>query len=155
MQSTGASIIGLYCSLLSLSVPKPSKPCHVCLHLLTVDKESLDLSSDSEFELLHLTDCGGLKYSSDPVLDSILVLWKRFYAIENNKELLAKLVSGPSKKISVEFTLMYLEDSDNRDTNIWNLIVFNCEIFNLSILQKLVFTAANRFLAIKSRIILL
>ena len=75
---------------------------------------------------MHLTDRGGLKYPSEPVLDSILVLWKRFYAIENNKELLAKLVSGPSRKMSVELTLMYLEDSDNHDTNIWNLIVFNC-----------------------------
>ena len=44
---------------------------------------------------------------------------------------------------------MYFEDSDNRDTNIWNLIVFNCEVFNWSISQKLVFTAANRFLANK------
>ena len=79
MQSTGASIIGLYCRLLYPLVPKPSKPCHVCLHLLTVDKEIiLDLVSDSEFKLLQLTDRGGLKFPSEPVLDSILVLWKRF-----------------------------------------------------------------------------
>ena len=81
---------------------KSSKPCHICLNLFTVDKEfPLDLASDSEFKLLQLTDRGGLKYPSEPVLNYILVLWKTFYAIENDKELLAKLVGGPSRKILV------------------------------------------------------
>ena len=99
---------------------KLSKPCHIGLNLFTFDKAFLlDLASDSEFKLLQLTDRGGLKYPSEPILNIILVSWKIFYAIENNKELLAKLVNGSSRKILVELTLMYLEDSDNRDTNIW------------------------------------
>ena len=92
--------------------------------MLTVDKEFLlDLDLDSQYTLLQLTDRGGLKYPSEPVLNSILVLWKTFSAIENNKELLAKLVSGPSRKILVELTLMYLEDSDYRDPSIWKFFI--------------------------------
>ena len=92
--------------------------------MLTVDKEFLlDLDLDSQYTLLQLTDRGGLKYPSEPVLNSILVLWKTFSVIENNKELLAKLVSGPSRKILVELTLMYLEDSDYRDPSIWKFFI--------------------------------
>ena len=57
----------------------------------------------------------------------------------NNKELLAKLVSGPSRRILVELTLKYLKESDNHDKNILKFNSANCEVFSLSILQKLVF----------------
>ena len=62
--------------------------------MLTVDKEFfLDIILDSEHKIIQLTDRGGLKYPSEPVLNTILVLWKTFSAIENYIELLAKLVS--------------------------------------------------------------
>ena len=56
--------------------------------------------------------------------------------IENNKELLAKLVSGPPRKILVELTLMYLEDSDYRDPSIWKSICISCDVFSWKILSK-------------------
>ena len=90
----------------------------------------------SNYSLIHELVNLGLKYPSEPVLNSILVLWKTFYAIENNKELLAKLVSGPSRKILVELTLMYLEDSDNRDTNIWKYNCVNCTNIQLEHLTE-------------------
>ena len=65
---------------------KRSKPCNDCLYLLTVDKEFLlDFVSESEFKLLQLTDRGGLKYPSQHVLNSILILWKIFFAIESDR----------------------------------------------------------------------
>ena len=65
---------------------KQTKPCHVCLHMLTIDKEFLlDLDLDSQYKLLQLTDRGGLKYPSEPVLNSILVLWKTFCASKTIK----------------------------------------------------------------------
>ena len=45
---------------------KRTQPCHVCIDLLTIDKDFIfDEDSQPEFRLLQLTDRGGLKYPSE------------------------------------------------------------------------------------------
>ena len=68
----------------------------------------LDINSLSEFKLLQLTDRGRLKYPSEPVLTSIVTLWKIFVSIEDNDKLLPMLVDCPSRKILVNLTLIYM-----------------------------------------------
>ena len=63
------------------------------------------------FKLLELTDLGSLKYPSEPVLESILTLWKLFSAIENDRQLMTLLVDGPARNILVELSIIYIENS--------------------------------------------
>ena len=124
---------------------KRSQECHVCTDTLTYDKEFIfDVESHSEFKLLQLTDRGGLKYPSEHVLTSIITLWN---AIEANNQLLTLLVDGPSRRLLVELTLIYMENDD--DIDIWKANCINCDVYRWSILSKLIFTAANCFLANK------
>ena len=61
---------------------KKTQPCHVCIDLLTIDKDFIfDEDSQPEFRILQLTDHGGLKYPSVFILESIVTLWKTLIAI--------------------------------------------------------------------------
>ena len=80
-----------------------TQPCHVCIDLLTIDKYFIfDENSQPEFRLLELTDRGGLKYTSEYILESIVTLWKTLIAIESKDNLVAILMQGLSRKILVE-----------------------------------------------------
>ena len=92
---------------------KRTQPCHVCIDLLTIDKDfNFDEDSQPEFRLLQLTDRGGLKYPSEFILESIVTLWKTLIAIESKDNLMAILMQGSSRKILVEVTLIFLEETD-------------------------------------------
>ena len=81
---------------------KRTQPCHVCIDLLTIDKDFIfDEDSQPEFRLLQLTD-RGLKYPSEFILESIVTLWKTLIAIESKDNLMAILMQGSSRKILVE-----------------------------------------------------
>ena len=56
---------------------KRTQPCHVCIDLLTIDKDFIfDEDRHPEFRLLQLTDRGGLKYPSEFILESIVTIWE-------------------------------------------------------------------------------
>ena len=81
---------------------KKTQPCHVCIDLLTIDKDFIfDEDSQPEFRLLQLTDRGGLKYPSAFILESIVTLWKTLIAIESKDNLMAIFMQGSSRKILV------------------------------------------------------
>ena len=120
----------------------------MCPDTLTFDKEFVfDVESHSEFKLLQLTYRGGLKYPSEPVLNSVITLWKIMIAIENNNQRLTLLVDGPSRRLILELTLIYMENDD--DIDIWKSNCIYFDVYRWSILSKLIFTAANCFLANK------
>ena len=48
----------------------------------------------SQYKLLELSDRGNLKYSSELVLESIVIAWKIFLIIENNSELMSIVYFG-------------------------------------------------------------
>ena len=76
------------------------QPCHVCFDTSTFEKEFvLNIHLYYDFKLLKLTDRGGRKYPSEPVLSSIITLWRIFVTIENKNKLLVLLVYGLSRLI--------------------------------------------------------
>ena len=71
------------------------------LHL-TIDKELLmEQPQDSRYSYLIIVDRGSLKWPSDVILDSVVILWKIFVSIDNNKSLLLVLAQGSSGQILV------------------------------------------------------
>ena len=92
---------------------KRTQPCHVCIDLLIIDKDFIfDEDSQTEFRLLQLTDRGGLNYPSEFILESIVTLWRTLIAIKSKDNLMAILMQGSSRKILVEVTLIFLEETD-------------------------------------------
>ena len=81
-----------------------SKSRHICRDILTIDKDLIDDLSISQFKLLDLSERGSLKYPSEIVLESSVIVWKIFMTIKNNNELMVKLLEGPSRKILVELS---------------------------------------------------
>ena len=83
---------------------KRTQPCHVCIDLLTIDKDFIfDEDSQHEFRLLHLIDRGGLKYPSEFILESIVSLWKTLIAIES-KDNLTEYCRGEFEKFTTFLT---------------------------------------------------
>ena len=127
---------------------KHHQPCHVCLDVLTFEKEFLfDPDFPSEFKLLQLTDRGLLKYPSEPVFYVVIILWKIFVLIESDDKLLTLFVEGLSRKILVQLTLIFI--GEIADNNIWRSNCVNCDACRWKIERKLVFTAANCIIANK------
>ena len=126
-----------------------SQLCHICQDMLTIEKDLLidDTTSRPEFKLIELSDRGGLKYPSEIVLDAIIVVWKLFILIENNSELMSLFLGGPSRKILVDLTLNYLEDSNECDS--WKYTCPSCNVCGLSIVRRLIFVASNCLIANK------
>ena len=62
---------------------KRSPPCHICRDAFIFDKDFLiDESFGPQNKLLQLTDRGGLKYPSELVLESMIIVWKIPYCFE-------------------------------------------------------------------------
>ena len=59
--------------------------CEACLSMLTQDKELEIVDFEDENKLIQLIDRGCLKWPSHIVTDAIIVVWKVFVAIENEK----------------------------------------------------------------------
>ena len=61
-----------------------SAKCLLCLELLTKDKD-LDLGDATKYDLVKYVDRGSLKWPSDLVVESIVVLWKIFMKIAEDE----------------------------------------------------------------------
>ena len=70
-----------------------------------------------------------------------------FKNIENYCKLVTLLVDGPARNILVELAIIYTEDSC--DSDVWISSCPRCKILKHNILRKLVFVAANCFIANK------
>ena len=116
--------------------------------MLTIDKYLLiDDASTPQFKLIELSDRGGLKYPSEIVFDSIIVVWKNFLIIEHNSELMSIFLNGPSRKILVDLALNDLENSEGFE--IWRNSCASCRVCGWSIVRGLVFIASNCLIANK------
>ena len=113
-----------------------------CLHWSFDNWQIIIFDEDSqpEFRLLQLTDRGGLKYPSEFILESIVTLWKTLIAIESKDNLMAILMQGgSSRKILVEVTLIFLEETDA----IAKSSCISCGVSILTILKNVIFTYTN------------
>ena len=78
-----------------------------------------------------------LKYPSEFILESIVTLWKTLIAIESKDNLMAILMQGSSRKILVEVTLIFLEETDA----IAKSSCISCGVSILTILKNNIFTS--------------
>ena len=92
---------------------------------------------------MQFPDRGGLKYPSEFIVESIVTLWKTLIAIESKDNLTAIFMQGSSRRIIVQVTLIFLEETDA----IAKSSCISCSVSILTILKNLIFTCANCLLA--------
>ena len=78
-------------------------------------------------------------------LESTVTLWKTLIAIESKDNLMAILMQGSPRKILVEVTLLFLEETDA----IVKSSYISCGVSIVTILKNLIFTYTNCLLANK------
>ena len=125
-----------------------SSNCEACLSMLTQDKEMEIVDSEDQNKLIQLIDRGCLKWPSHIVIDVIIVVWKIFTAIENEKLLMLRFLSGPSRNILIKLATLYVEDTQSEN---WRNICSCCNRQGWPILHKISSIAANCILANKVR----
>ena len=114
--------------------------CSACLNFLTIDKELLmEQPQDSRYAYLKIVDRGSLKWPSDVILDSVVILWKIFVSIDNNKSLLV-LAQGSSKQILVSLGIKYIEGEYSET---WRNTCSSCSTVYWDILRQLFSVMAN------------
>ena len=120
---------------------KRSAKCSACLNFLTIDKELLmEQPQDSRYAYLKIVDRGSLKWPSDVILDSVVILWKIFVSIDNNKSLLLVLAQGSSKQILVSLGIKYIEGEYSET---WRNTCSSCSTVYWDILRQLFSVMAN------------
>ena len=150
MQHSGPSILAFIAGHSTHQYLKRRYDCMICRDLLTMDKDLLiDEPSLSQFMLLDLSYRGGLKYLSELVLESIVTAWKIFVSIENDNEMMALLVEGPSRNILVDLSMNSILDADVCDS--WVNVCPFCAVNGCYILHKILFVAINYFFANKAK----
>ena len=76
-----------------------SSKCEACLSMLTQDRDLEVVDIENKNKLIQLIDRGALKWPSHIVIDVIIVVWKIYVAIESEKLLMQRFLSGPSRNI--------------------------------------------------------
>ena len=74
--------------------------CHHCNQQLTEDKD-IEIKDAPKYDLVRYIDRGSLKWPSDIVIDSIVLLWKIFIKIDGNEALKKQFYSSPSRKLVI------------------------------------------------------
>ena len=127
---------------------KTSELCIECELFLTQDK-SLNLAEiPPTFELILLSDRGGLKWPSKTVLGVVITLWKIFTTIEQNPNMLSHFLTSNSRSILVQLALLKLESEENDD------VIYECLQCNATgreMLHGILVTASNCFLNNKAK----
>ena len=124
-----------------------SAKCQLCLELLTKDKD-LDLGDATKYDLVKYVDRGSLKWPSDLVVESIVVLWKIFMKIEEDEALKKLFYSSPSRKLLIQLTERVLV---NEYSEHWRCNCSNCNTLGWTILRKILGVCTNCILANKIR----
>ena len=70
---------------------------HNCILQLTEDKD-IEISETTKYDLVRYIDRGSLKWPSDIVIESIIVLWKIFTKIDGNETLKKEFYTLTFKK---------------------------------------------------------
>ena len=122
--------------------------CEACLSMLIQDKELEIVDLEDKNKLIQLIDRGCLKWPSHIVIDVIIVVWKVFVAIENEKLLMLRFLSGPSRNILIKLASLYVEDTQSEN---WRNTCSCCKQQGWTIFNKISSVAANCILANKVR----
>ena len=126
------------------SYMKSTSKCDVCLKFLTENKDIL--FDTPKFQLINVIDRGSLKWPSNIVVDSIVMVWRCFSVIEQNESLLKMFSTGTSREILVQLSLTLIELDSNEE---WRINCQKCSTFGLDILSKLIKVTSNCIIANK------
>ena len=83
-----------------------------------------------------------LKYPSELVLESVIIVWKILTIIESNSDLMGLFVQGPSRKILLDLALSFLSDVDSGYEG-WGKTCSSCNVNGCSILSRLIWIEGN------------
>ena len=126
-----------------------SKNCSECSFFLTEEKDlHIEEPPDSKYKLVEIIDRGSLKWPSETVIESILILWTTFKKIECVPVLWDAFLIGPSLQILVELTIHLIE---LEISEAWRNICPNCATIGWFILRKLVTSTSNCLLSNKTK----
>ena len=93
--------------------------CNNCVLKLTENKD-IEISETTKYDLVRYIDRGALKWPSDFVIESIVVLWKIFTKIDENETLRKQFYSSPSRKVLIHLVENVLVD---RYSEHWGITV--------------------------------
>ena len=119
----------------------------MCRDLLIIDKDILiDEAFEFRYQLLQLTDRGGLKYPSELALDSLIIVWKILTIIQSNNELMSLFIEGQTRKILVTLAFGLLSGLDSGYEG-WRTTCPSCNVKGSTILSSLIWSEANCLIA--------
>ena len=90
--------------------------CRLCLDFLTADRDILfDPEESIKYKLIEILDRGSLKWPSDPVLDSIMTVWRIKITSKQDVDIWTQFVSEKPREILIELSMRTVEDN-SRET---------------------------------------
>ena len=124
--------------------------CGECFASLTKQRDIHFENQENVNLLIQITDRGGLKYPAMEVLESCILLWKIYTAIEEQPILFNKFISSTPRKILVSLSTIKIENTSSL-TEFWRSKCDNCLKVKWDILKKILCTISNCILANKVR----
>ena len=121
--------------------------CHHCVQKLTENKD-IEISETTKYDLARYIDRGSLKWPSDIVIESIIVLWKIFTKLDENESLKKQFYSSPSRKVLIHLAEYVLVDGYSEH---WRNNCDSCSNSGWNIIRKILTTCTNCILANKVR----
>ena len=116
--------------------------------MLTQDRDLEVVDIEDKNKLIQLIDRGALKWPSHIVIDVIIVVWKIYVAIESEKLLMQRFLSGPSRNILIKLATLYVEETQSEN---WRNYCICCKQQSWTVFHKICSVAANCILANKVR----
>ena len=115
--------------------------CRLCLDFLTADRNLLfDPEESIKYKLIEILDRGSLKWPSDPVLDSIITVWRIIITLKQDVDIWTQFVNGKSREILIELSIRTVEDTSSETCRNRCLL---CDSDGWEVLRKLVSVASN------------
>ena len=121
--------------------------CNNCIQLLTEDKD-IEITDATKYDLLRYIDRGSLKWPTDIVIESIVILWKIFIKIDEDEAVKKQFYSSPSRKVLVQLAESVIVENYSEN---WRNNCHSCNASGWNILRKILGICTNCILANKVR----
>ena len=121
--------------------------CNNCIQLLTEDKD-IEITDVTKYDLLRYIDRGSLKWPTDIVIESIVILWKIFIKIDEDEAVKKQFYSSPSRKVLFQLAESVIVENYSEN---WRNNCHSCNASGWNILRKILGICTNCILANKVR----
>ena len=125
---------------------KNSKECRDCKDFLTSPKD-IQVINDTGFSMIEFLDRGSLKYPSEIIYQSLIIMYEIFLKIDNHSHLSKLFYEGSCRRNLVQLSLIIVEEKYSEIWRQWCV----CMVPKWEILKKIYTTVANCILAKKVR----